>query len=159
MYYASFYKRCELACKVARKNFDWNIRMNLQGGLENYLVGYEGEECAWLEKPEQKQGNTPEENSFLNSAGLWQDDGKVSSFVSLPLYSSSISRANELTLVAYVERYHVSPEPPKPGMRLQYGGAELISTVFSLPQIRGHRTQDAPIGPGLTFQQLHLFPC
>lgn len=144
MYYASCYERCESACKIARKNFDWNIRLNLQEELENYFVGYEGEECPWLEKPEQKQGKTPEENPFLSSAGLWQDDGKVLPFVSLLLYSSSISRANELTVIAYVERYHVSPEPLKPGMRLQYGGVDLISTVFSLPQIRGHRTQDAP---------------
>lgn len=116
----------------------------MQGELENYLVGYEGKKCAFLKKPEQKQGNTPEENPFLRSSGLWQDDGKVSPSVSIPLSSSSISRANELTLVAYVERYHVSPEPPKSEMKLQYGGVDLTSTVFSLPQIRGLRTQDAP---------------
>lgn len=42
----------------------------------------------------------------------------VSPFLSLPLHPSSISRANELTLVACVERHPVGPESPEAGVTL-----------------------------------------
>lgn len=63
----------------------------------------------------------------------------------LTLCSSSVSRANELIWVGCVERHPVGPEPPKPGVRLQYSGVgDPISTAFALPELKVHRNLDAP---------------
>lgn len=103
--------------------------------------------CLGLKKPEQKQSRKPESIGWLHwlAAGQWKDF----TFVSFPLRPSSVSKANELTLIVCVERHPVAPEPPSSGTAARRGGRFHTNSVFSASG------QMPPISSGLTSQQFH----
>ena len=79
--------------------------------------------------------------------GLLDCGRTLSSFSVLisPTVPSIVSRVNELTLVACVERHHLGPEPREPGARPQCDGvADPISTAFPRPQFRGSQESRHP---------------
>lgn len=96
-----------------KERFDKNIRLSLRGESENNLISCGGGKHVLVENSLRRNKATYLRNT-LPQAPL--DCVKaMGSPIVLTLYSSSVSRANELIWVGCVESHLVGPKPPKPG--------------------------------------------